>query len=218
MAWRLFALSAGMIVAGARLIVAPIDQGRVYSTNLDSGQWLDVPVPVSTSWSGSAIYVQLSWGTAALPSNCFGVACPSRDEPSPSNFTYLMVFDCGPTPCTWGRNYSYVGSTDLSPGGNSAYPGIPGHHYQVWLMGSSNSSRVTSVPVRYALETPIFGEPSAPWASRGASSLRLRACEGGGVGTTPTPRKRRSFEKGRAPSESKLHRQGKGVRTSGLGG
>jgi hypothetical protein len=148
------ALATALLVVGTLLLVSPIDQGRVSSTKMDSGTWLEVPVPASTSWTGSSVEVQLSWGTVDPPSSCTGY-CPSRFGTSPANLTYLLVFDCGRASCASDGNYSVVGTTAQATGGSTGFVATPGHFYQVWLLVAPNDLPVPSTPVRYALETPI---------------------------------------------------------------
>jgi hypothetical protein len=154
MHWRLLAVATALIVVGSALAIAPIDQGTTYSTTLDSGQWLDIAVPTTAAWTGAPVDVLLSWGTAYQPSCRGPQACFS---PPVGNVTSLLVLDCGLAPCTWDRNYSVIGSTEPEYGGSSGFVALPGHHYQVWLMAPVNASPGISVPVRYALETPILG-------------------------------------------------------------
>ncbi|MCI4327214.1 MAG: hypothetical protein L3K16_06245 [Thermoplasmata archaeon] len=156
MHWRLFAVAAALILGGSVLVVTPLSQGSVSSTNLDSGQWLDVPVPRVSSWTGSPVDVLLSWGTVYVPRCEVGYYC-LRYSPPLGNRTYLLVFDCGPAPCRFGVNYTFVGATDDGTGGNTGFVAIPGDHYQVWLMAETNDSPSTAIPVRFALQTPILG-------------------------------------------------------------
>jgi hypothetical protein len=158
MDWRLYAVVTALIVVGSALVGAPVSQGRVYTTLLDSGQWLDVPIPATASWTGSAVDVLLSWGTV-YPPGCTGLCGPSRYgyPPQVTNLTYLLIFDCGKQRCTLTGNYTFVGATEVDTGGNTGFVATPGHYYQVWLMASTNSTQVTSIPVRYALQGPILG-------------------------------------------------------------
>lgn len=154
MRWRLFALATALIVVGALLLESPISEGRASSTTLNSGTWLDLPVPTSASWTGSSVDVQLSWGTVSPPP--YSGNCPDRCPAAPYNLTYLLVFDCGAAPCASTGNYSVVGSTAQATGGSTGFVATPGHFYQVWLLVAPADLPVPSTPVRYALETPIL--------------------------------------------------------------
>jgi hypothetical protein len=156
MGWRLFVFGTVAVLLGGLVFLSPIDQGPVSTAQLDSGTSVDVAVPRSTSWTGAPVDVLLSWGTTEPPSTCSGY-CPSRFGPDPTNLTHLVVYDCGTAPCTGTGNYTLLGSTDAATGGSSGFPAAPGHHYQVWVWASQNTSPLTSTPVRYAVESPVLG-------------------------------------------------------------
>jgi hypothetical protein len=159
MVWRLIALAATLVVVGSLLVTSPIEQGAVRSDRLNSGQWIDVPVPAATSWTGSSVDVLLSWGAVDAPVCAGAAGCPAH-SPSPSpqyEPTFLLVFDCGGSPCAANQNYTLVGSSDVATGGSAGFVATPSHHYQVWLLVPVNSSPQTLVPVRFALNTPLFG-------------------------------------------------------------
>lgn len=149
----LIASSLVLVVLGATLLLAPIDQGPVVMKDLGPGSWWEVAVPSSASLGGATVDVRLSWGTVVPPcAFSFGPGCvrPIITQ------SFLMVFDCGAGPCVAGDNYSFVGGSDLATGGHTGFAGTPGHHYEVWAWHDPNSTNNSLVPVRYALVTPIL--------------------------------------------------------------
>ena len=153
MSWRLIALGTVGIVLGSVLLVTPVDARPLGSTTLVSGNWFDLAVPATASWTGQGVQVTLSWGSP--PPDCF--RRPTCYSPAPEP-TYLLVFDCGGAPCRPGVNYSYLGNTDTARyQGSSGFDAVPGHHYQVWAWDAYNVSSGPAVPVRYGLNTPVLG-------------------------------------------------------------
>ncbi|MFI5414115.1 MAG: hypothetical protein ACHQ16_00355 [Candidatus Lutacidiplasmatales archaeon] len=150
---RVVLLAAILIGLGVSLISAPIDEGSVTSTVVASGLWQDVALPTSVSWTGSPATLELSWGTIPLRCAAYWVDCRGYSPPPAS---HLAVFDCGASPCEPGRNYSLVLTTGAAVGGNVAVNATPGEHFQVWAFSGQFAPSNTTIPLRYAVDGPVF--------------------------------------------------------------
>lgn len=145
-------VGVALLLVGGFLLVVPAADGPLATPSVPSGTWIDVDVPWTSSIADTPVDVQLSWGFA--PPACLGtgVFCEIRFDPS-----YLVVFDCGPSPCEADANYSLVGTTPILNYGETGFSGTPGHHYQVWAWGTLNSTGNLSIPVDSTVEGPVLG-------------------------------------------------------------
>ncbi|MCI4355811.1 MAG: hypothetical protein L3K18_01535, partial [Thermoplasmata archaeon] len=108
-------------------------------------------VPADTSWTGSPVDLELSWGALPPPCPGFGVACQG-EYPKSS----VQVYDCGATPCASNQTYPLLVSTNPAPGGNTEINATPGEHYQVWAWAGSLAPSNTTIRVRSAVDGPLF--------------------------------------------------------------
>jgi hypothetical protein len=146
-----------LVLAGLATMVAPIDSAQTAMVAVTPGNWTAVNVPASASITGVSVEVDLLW---SVPSSCNSLGCggPNSHEPNPS---YLIIVDCGTSPCTSSTNGSVVGETPpASWVSGASYSATAGHDYQVWAFRENNpwpKSANDPVPIRWTLVEPPLG-------------------------------------------------------------
>lgn len=148
---RLLVAGIGLALLGVYLLLVPIASGPGITVDLPSGESAQVAVPWSASVAGGAVYVQLSAGTT--PVLCRGY-CPN--EPYHPPFV-VDVFDCGPSACEPGQNYSYVGTVAIYGYTVADFPAIPNHYYQLWAWTPGWNQTNLSLPLTYSIHGPVLG-------------------------------------------------------------
>lgn len=157
---RITAIGVVLVAVGVFLVFAPIASEPPETTQIVPGTWVDIDVPRMDSIAGTAIEIDVTWGTPCIWIGEGGFAwCatpPIRHSP---NKAYLLVLDCGAPACDSTGNYSPVGVSDAAGYGTTQFAALPGHHYQVWAFREHFPSQDwnTTVPFSYKIVEPPFG-------------------------------------------------------------